>query len=292
VQKSRTRQERTTNVSADEPLSIDAPLGPSVPLSSSSDLPAVSPSGTALMNVDCPRVKLPLVPKPLDIEANPPLLTNVPETSFVDVGIQRKGRTSLTRHGYPKLSPRNHRPFSNDIEHLAPLKGLKEAGLGEVSGSDSDYRHRSATTESGQTDEESDNLWNSSTSRWHTTGSESSSQHEEAELLSDTNKPSTSQNQTPTRFSGSETSSSQRLREKRVASVACPLTGFSATTLTTASSSIPQRLSLPNQRRCHPRPKTNERCRAWLRNHCNLGYNCKYIHEDLEYDNDTVCLCS
>ncbi len=281
---SRTRQlERTTDVSTNEPPNIDAPLSPSVPLSStSSDLPAVSLSGQSTSLGAGPRVKLPPVPKPLDTEANPLLPTNLFEGSFVDVGIQRKGRTmrSLPRNGYPKSSP-----FNSDIVHLAPLKGLKEAGLGEVSGSDSDYPHRSATTKSGQTDEESDNPWHSSTSRWHTTGSESSSQHDEGELLSDINKPSSSQNQTSTRFSGSETSSSQL-------SVARPSTGISATALTTTSSSIVQRVSLPNQRHCHPRPKTNERCRAWLRNQCNLGYNCRYIHEDLEYDNDKVCLCS
>ena len=35
---------------------------------------------------------------------------------------------------------------------------------------------------------------------------------------------------------------------------------------------------------CHPRPKSNERCLNWLRGKCDKSYNCKYIHEDLEYD--------
>ena len=34
----------------------------------------------------------------------------------------------------------------------------------------------------------------------------------------------------------------------------------------------------------HPRPKINDRCRRWLRNECNLGYQCRFVHEDLEYD--------
>jgi hypothetical protein len=34
----------------------------------------------------------------------------------------------------------------------------------------------------------------------------------------------------------------------------------------------------------HRRPKINERCRRWLRNECDLGYNCIFVHEDLEYD--------
>lgn len=40
----------------------------------------------------------------------------------------------------------------------------------------------------------------------------------------------------------------------------------------------------------HQRPPTNERCRAWLRNSCMLGYNCRYIHDDLEYDPEPVCM--
>jgi Zinc finger C-x8-C-x5-C-x3-H type (and similar) len=31
-------------------------------------------------------------------------------------------------------------------------------------------------------------------------------------------------------------------------------------------------------------PKIDERCRRWLRNECNLGYQCRFVHEDLEYD--------
>ncbi|KAF9446570.1 hypothetical protein P691DRAFT_783509 [Macrolepiota fuliginosa MF-IS2] len=38
----------------------------------------------------------------------------------------------------------------------------------------------------------------------------------------------------------------------------------------------------------HPRPKTNERCIRWLRNACAYGYSCRYIHGDLEYDDDSV----
>ena len=38
----------------------------------------------------------------------------------------------------------------------------------------------------------------------------------------------------------------------------------------------------------HPRPKKNERCRRWLRNECDLGYQCNFVHEDLEYDDAPV----
>jgi len=38
----------------------------------------------------------------------------------------------------------------------------------------------------------------------------------------------------------------------------------------------------------HPRPRTNERCRNWLRNGCERGYQCNFIHEDLEYDDPPV----
>lgn len=40
----------------------------------------------------------------------------------------------------------------------------------------------------------------------------------------------------------------------------------------------------------HPRPKINERCRKWLRNECALGYECNFVHEDLEYDDPPVSL--
>ena len=44
----------------------------------------------------------------------------------------------------------------------------------------------------------------------------------------------------------------------------------------------------PVKEQKHPRPKINDRCRKWLRNECNLGYQCKFVHEDLEYDDTTV----
>ena len=40
----------------------------------------------------------------------------------------------------------------------------------------------------------------------------------------------------------------------------------------------------PTKEQKHPRPKINERCRRWLRNECDLGYQCNFVHEDLEYD--------
>ena len=45
-----------------------------------------------------------------------------------------------------------------------------------------------------------------------------------------------------------------------------------------------QVLPMKEQKQKHPRPKINERCRRWLWNECNLGYQCKFVHEDLEYD--------
>ncbi|CAA7257312.1 unnamed protein product [Cyclocybe aegerita] len=37
-----------------------------------------------------------------------------------------------------------------------------------------------------------------------------------------------------------------------------------------------------------PRPRTNERCRRWLRDMCDKGYECRYIHDDLDYMDDPV----
>ena len=50
----------------------------------------------------------------------------------------------------------------------------------------------------------------------------------------------------------------------------------------TVSLSSDDVLSMKEQKR--PRPKINEVCRRWLRNECNLGYQCNFVHEDLEYD--------
>ncbi|KJA21517.1 hypothetical protein HYPSUDRAFT_67648 [Hypholoma sublateritium FD-334 SS-4] len=36
----------------------------------------------------------------------------------------------------------------------------------------------------------------------------------------------------------------------------------------------------------HPRPRHAGRCREWLQNRCFLGYNCRFVHDDLEYDDD------
>lgn len=41
---------------------------------------------------------------------------------------------------------------------------------------------------------------------------------------------------------------------------------------------------LPKKEQKRPHPKINERCRRWLRNECDLGYQCNFVHEDLEYD--------
>jgi hypothetical protein len=47
---------------------------------------------------------------------------------------------------------------------------------------------------------------------------------------------------------------------------------------------------LPMKEQKRPRPKINERCRRWLRNECDLGYQCNFVHEDLEYDVPPVSL--
>jgi hypothetical protein len=52
----------------------------------------------------------------------------------------------------------------------------------------------------------------------------------------------------------------------------------------TASSSSDDVQVLPMKEQKRPRPKINERCRRWLRNECDLGYQCNFVHEDLEYD--------
>ena len=45
---------------------------------------------------------------------------------------------------------------------------------------------------------------------------------------------------------------------------------------------------LPVKEQKRPRPKFNERCKRWLRNECHLGYQCNFVHEDLEYDTPSV----
>ncbi|KAJ3503132.1 hypothetical protein NLJ89_g8567 [Agrocybe chaxingu] len=35
-----------------------------------------------------------------------------------------------------------------------------------------------------------------------------------------------------------------------------------------------------------PRPRTTERCHKWLQDRCRRGYNCPYIHDDLDYLDD------
>ena len=44
----------------------------------------------------------------------------------------------------------------------------------------------------------------------------------------------------------------------------------------------------PVKEQKHPFPRYNERCRRWLWGECDLGYQCKYVHEDLEYDDPPV----
>jgi hypothetical protein len=53
---------------------------------------------------------------------------------------------------------------------------------------------------------------------------------------------------------------------------------------TTDASSVNGAQVPPMKQQKHPRPKINERCRRWLRNECDLGYQCNFVHEDLEYD--------
>ena len=57
---------------------------------------------------------------------------------------------------------------------------------------------------------------------------------------------------------------------------------------TTDPSSINGAQVPPMKEQKHPRPKINERCRRWLQNECYLGYQCLYVHEDLEYDDPPV----
>ena len=36
----------------------------------------------------------------------------------------------------------------------------------------------------------------------------------------------------------------------------------------------------------HYRPRNRHRCERWVRNKCDLGFDCKYVHDDLDYDSD------
>ncbi|KAF8804736.1 hypothetical protein BYT27DRAFT_7107293 [Phlegmacium glaucopus] len=54
--------------------------------------------------------------------------------------------------------------------------------------------------------------------------------------------------------------------------------------LQTDTSSVSGALLTPITEQKRPRPRFDERCRNWLRNACERGYQCNYVHEDLEYD--------
>ena len=42
----------------------------------------------------------------------------------------------------------------------------------------------------------------------------------------------------------------------------------------------------------HYRPRNRHRCERWVRNKCDLGFDCRYVHDDLDYDSDEPVMLS
>jgi len=42
----------------------------------------------------------------------------------------------------------------------------------------------------------------------------------------------------------------------------------------------------------HYRPRNRHRCERWVRNKCDLGFDCRYVHDDLDYDSDEPVMAS
>lgn len=117
-------------------------------------------------------------------------------------------------------------------------------------------------------DEEYDNPWQALRPKWHTNGDEDDPQSDrESGYWS--NETATSCREVPA-HSNTSPSETPRL----------------------AQGSLPNDLFQLGRNHRHPRPKYNELCRRWLRGQCEMGHSCRYIHEDLEYDDDSVSFLS
>src|SRR6266511_4296063 len=136
------------------------------------------------------------------------------------------------------------------------------------SNSDSDRSYQLLKDKVGESDSDL-NPWKDVPPRWHTTGDEDWLNEEERS--SDSDETSDSHHQTPSRYF-TRTPPANHVPHPSKSSLHSP-------------SLCPQRVAHPVPQR---RPKTMELCRKWLRNQCDKGYSCHYIHEDLDYDNDPV----
>jgi len=113
-----------------------------------------------------------------------------------------------------------------------------------------------------------DNPWQALRPKWHTNGDEDDPQSDrESGYWS--NETATSCREVPA-HSNTSPSETPRL----------------------AQGSLPNDLFQLGRNHRHPRPKYNELCRRWLRGQCEMGHSCRYIHEDLEYDDDSVSFLS
>lgn len=125
------------------------------------------------------------------------------------------------------------------------------------------------------------NPWKDVPLRWHTTGGEESLGEEEC--WSDSNETSDSHHQPSSQYFTHAVQTNMLIDGPAPAKCVAR----SSKSYLHSPPLCPQRAADPVQLR-HPRPKTTELCRNWLRNKCNRGYSCHYIHEDLEYDDDPV----
>jgi len=112
--------------------------------------------------------------------------------------------------------------------------------------------------------EEYDNPWKALRPKWHTNG-------DEDDLQSDRESG----------YWSNETTTSCR-------EIPSPSNTNPLETPRLAQGSLPSDRFQLRRNYCHPRPKFNELCRKWLRGQCDRGHSCRYIHEDLEYDDDSV----
>ena len=157
----------------------------------------------------------------------------------------------------------------NTVELGDPMTGPEDVTVSDSSSSSSDSQVSKSLHH--DLDKEYDNPWKTLRPKWHTNGD-----GDDDDLSSDKESGYWSNSNETTTSARSRTSP---LQTPRVTQVSLPRDRF--------------RLE---RNYCRPMPKSNELCRNWLRGQCDRGYSCRHIHEESEYDGDSVSfltlLCS
>jgi hypothetical protein len=159
-----------------------------------------------------------------------------------------------------------HSKPNNNIDQRDQMTGLEDFRSVSDSASSSDDSQIS-TKKHHDLNEEYDNPWKALRPKWHTND-------DVDELQSD-------------KESGYWSNSNETTTSRRARSMSNP---FHTSNLAQGSAAKDNSQFAKNY--CHPRPKSNELCRKWLRGQCDRGYTCMHIHEDLEYDGDCVSFLS